>query len=132
MPVAKAYKRREYKIFYSWCVYTFLQCLEVNCMLTKRIYDELELLSRHIRVLEVVMKKQPVGIIRISQILGIEEHEVRRSLAALENNGFIKPTPNGAIIDGNIKDGLLELAEQLGEIEDIVKILRKKVLTLVV
>ncbi len=101
-------------------------------MLTKRIYDELELLSRHIRVLEVVMKKQPVGIIRMSQILGIEEHEVRRSLAALENNGFIKPTPNGAIIDGNIKDDLLELAEQLGEIEDIVKILRKKVLTLVV
>ncbi len=101
-------------------------------MLTKRIYDELELLSRHIRVLEVVMKKQPVGIIRISQILGIEEHEVRRSLATLENNGFIKPTPNGAIIDGNIKDSLLELAEQLGEIEDIVKILRKKVLTLVV
>jgi len=101
-------------------------------MLTKRIYDELELLSRHIRVLEVVMKKQPVGIIRMSQILGIEEHEVRRSLATLENNGFIKPTPNGAIIDGNIKDGLLELAEQLEEIEDIVKILRKKVLALVV
>jgi len=101
-------------------------------LLTKRIYDELELLSRHIRVLEVVIKKQPVGIIRMSQILGLEEHEVRRSLAALENNGFIKPTPNGAIIEGNIKDDLLELAEQLGEIEDIVKILRKKVLSLVV
>jgi len=101
-------------------------------LLTKRIYDELELLSRHIRVLEVVIKKQPVGIIRMSQILGLEEHEVRRSLAALENNGFIKPTPNGAIIGGNIKDDLLELAEQLGEIEDIVKILRKKVLSLVV
>ena len=101
-------------------------------MLTKRIYDELELLSRHIRVLEVVMKKQPVGIIRMSQILGLEEHEVRRSLAALENNGFIRPTPNGAVIEGNIKDDLLELAEQLGEIENIVKILRKKVLTLVV
>ncbi len=101
-------------------------------MLTKRIYDELELLSRHIRVLEVVMKKQPVGIIRMSQILGLEEHEVRRSLAALENNGFIRPTPNGAVIEGNIKDDLLELAEQLGEIENIVKILRKKVLNLVV
>ncbi|ADD09005.1 hypothetical protein [Candidatus Aciduliprofundum boonei] len=101
-------------------------------MLTKRIYDELELLSRHIRVLEVVMKKQPVGIIRMSQILGLEEHEVRRSLAVLENNGFIRPTPNGAVIEGNIKDDLLELAEQFGEIENIVKILRKKVLTLVV
>ena len=101
-------------------------------MLTKRIYNELELLSRHIRVLEVVMKKQPVGIIRMSQILGLGKHEVRHSLAALENNGFINPTSNGAIIDGNIKDDLLELAEQLGEIEDIVKILRKKVLSLVV
>ncbi len=101
-------------------------------MLTKRIYDELELLSRHIRVLEVVMKKQPVGIIRMSQILGLEEHEVRRSLAALENNGFIRPTPNGAVIEGNIKEDLLELAEQLGEIENILKILRKKILTLVV
>ncbi len=101
-------------------------------MITKRIYDELELLSRHIRVLEVVMKKQPVGIIRISQILGIEEHEVRRSLATLENNGFIKPTPNGAVIEGNIKEGLLQLAEQLEEIEDTVKIMRKKVINLVV
>ncbi len=101
-------------------------------MLTKRIYDELELLSRHIRVLEVVMKKQPVGIIRMSQILGLEEHEVRRSLAALENNGFIRPTPNGAVIEGNIKEDLLELAEQLEEIENILKILRKKILTLVV
>ncbi len=101
-------------------------------MLTKRIYNELELLSRHIRVLEVVMKKQPVGIIRIAQILGLGEHEVRNSLSTLESYGFIKPTPNGAIIERNIKKELLELAEGLEEIEDTVKLLKRQVLNLVV
>ncbi|AGB05384.1 hypothetical protein AciM339_1531 [Aciduliprofundum sp. MAR08-339] len=101
-------------------------------MLTKRIYNELELLSRHIRVLEVVIKKQPVGIIRISQILGIGEHEVRNSLSTLEENGFIRPTPNGAVVNSKLKSELLELAEQLGDIENIVKILKNQTLKLVV
>ncbi len=101
-------------------------------MLVKKIYDQLELLSRHIRVLSVVREKQPIGIGRIAQILGIGEHEVRHSLSILEQGGFIKPTPNGAIINGNINDALLDLAEKLSDVEDITKLIRKEVLELVV
>jgi len=101
-------------------------------MLAKKIYEQLDLLSRHIRVLEIVREKQPIGIGRIAQILQIGEHEVRHSLAVLEQGGLIKPTPNGAIINGNINDALLNLAEELNEIEDITKLIRKEVLKLVI
>jgi len=78
------------------------------------------------------MEKQPIGIGRIAQILEIGEHEVRHSLAVLEQEGLIKPTPNGAIINGNINDALINLAEELNEIEDITKLIRKEVLKLVI
>jgi len=101
-------------------------------MLAKKIYEQLDLLSRHIRVLEVVREKQPIGIARISHILNIGDYEVRHSLAILEKNGLIEPTSNGAVIKGNINDALLTLAEELNEIEDITKLIRKEVLKLVI
>ncbi len=101
-------------------------------MLTKNLYGELELLSRHIKVLEIVKEKQPIGIVRMSQILGIGEHEVRHSLSVLEEEGLIKPTPNGAVIRGNIKDNILRVAEVLDEIGDTAKILKREMLKLVV
>ncbi len=101
-------------------------------MLTKRLYDELEILSRHIRVLETVMKHQPIGIVRISNLLGLGEHEVRHSLGVLENEGLIKPTPNGAILKPNAKDEILRIAQVLDEVSDTATVLKKELLKLVI
>jgi predicted transcriptional regulator len=99
--------------------------------LTDKVYNEFELLSRHIKVLQIVMEKQPIGIVRISQELGVGEHEVRHSLGVLEEMGFVKPTPNGAIIKGNIKDGVIKAAEVLDDISQTAKVLKKELLRLV-
>ncbi len=101
-------------------------------MLTDKLYSEMELLSRHIKVLEIVKEKQPIGIVRISQELGLGEHEVRHSLRILENEGFIKSTPNGAVIRGNIKDGLLNAVEVLDEVSQTIRIIKREILKLVV
>ena len=101
-------------------------------MLTKKVYEELELLSRHIRVLEVVMNNQPIGITRIAKMLRIEEYEVRHSLSVLEDNGLILPTPSGAIVQEDVKGKLLSMAEDLHQMEDTMKLLRSMILKLVV
>ncbi len=103
----------------------------VLAMLTKRLYEEVDLLSRHLRVLKVVMEYQPIGIIRISKLLGIEAHEVRNSLSTLESNGFIVATPSGAMIKEDIKDKVLQVAQSLKEIRNSIDILRKEYLELV-
>jgi len=104
----------------------------VGKMLTRKLYNEVELLSRHIRVLKAVMNNQPIGITRLSKMLRIDFHEVRNSLSSLENCGLIVATPQGAMINGNIGDKLLKIADNLKEIEDSVEILRKEVLEIVV
>ncbi len=101
-------------------------------VLTDKVYNEFELLSRHIKVLQIVKEKQPIGIVRIANELGIGEHEVRHSLGVLEEMNFIKPTPNGAIIKGNIKDNVIKAAEVLDDISQTAKVLKKELLRLVI
>ena len=101
-------------------------------MLTEKLYEDLDILSRHIKVLELVKEKQPIGIVRMSQILEIGEHEVRHSLSVLEDEGLIKPTPNGAVIRGNIRDNILKIAEVLDEIGNTSQLLKKEILKMIV
>ena len=101
-------------------------------MITDRLYSELDLLSRHIKVLEIVKEKQPIGIVRIANELGLGEHEVRHSLSVLEEAGLIKPTPNGAVLRGNIKEEVLKIVEVVDEISQTARIIKRELLKLVV
>ena len=64
-------------------------------MLSK-IEDEFELLERHVKILRLVLKNEPIGIIKLSELSNIPQHKVRYSLRMLEQNDIIKPTPQGA------------------------------------
>ncbi len=97
-------------------------------MLTKKLHDEMELVARHIKVLEIVKDNQPIGIVRISQLTGLNEHEVRHSLSVLEDEGLIKPTPKGAVINEDIKEYLLKLGEELEEVSNVAKVLKREVI----
>ncbi len=101
-------------------------------MLTRRLYEEVDLLSRHLRVLKAVMENQPIGIIRLSKILGLGAHEVRNSLSTLEQNDLIVATPGGAMIKGDIKDKIFLIANDLKELRDSIEILRKEFLGIVI
>jgi predicted transcriptional regulator len=58
---------------------------------------EIELLERHITVLDLVLKNGPVGIIKLSAMSGLPQHKVRYSLRVLEHKGLIRPSQKGAI-----------------------------------
>jgi len=65
-------------------------------ILTKGFRDELDLLTRHVRMLQFVQKHGPIGIIRLSQLLNTPKHKVRYSLRILEKEGYIRPSSAGA------------------------------------
>jgi len=54
------------------------------------------MLERHLRVLRVVIREEPIGIVQLADGLSIPDHKVRYSLRVLEEEGLIEPTDRGA------------------------------------
>jgi len=65
-------------------------------MLTK-LEQEIQRLARHTTILKLVITHEPIGIIKISELSGFPQHQVRYSLRLLEQKNLIKPSPEGAI-----------------------------------
>jgi len=89
-----------------------------------RAFKEVELIGRHIEMLKVTKEMQPIGIIRLSEVLGIPKHKVRYSLRLLEKEGLITATPDGATVSERYEEfiagvpGMLEdLAARVGGID---------------
>jgi predicted transcriptional regulator len=87
---------------------------------------ELDLLSRHLDVLQTVKDHGPIGIIRLSQITGQPQHMIRYSLRTLEKDGIIEPSPNGAIVTDRVHETLGTLESTLDEFSTTVQSLKKK------
>ena len=91
-----------------------------------KLVDELELLERHIHMLKITKDNQPVGIIRLSEILGIPKHKVRYSLRLLEKEGLISPSTEGARVTDRYDDYMREVAVKLDDIVKMVERLKKE------
>ena len=63
----------------------------------QKLLTEIELVGRHLEVIRVVVENQPIGILKLSEILNIPSHRVRYSLKVLEQLGYIKASPSGAV-----------------------------------
>ncbi len=72
-----------------------------------RLQEEIELLQRHILMLQVIRDNQPIGIIRLSEMVGVPQHKIRYSLRILEKESLIRPTPSGARSTTRV-DGFLD------------------------
>lgn len=79
---------------------------------------EVTLAERHIKVLNLVRKNQPIGIIRLAQLSGMPMHHVRYSLRVLEHSGIIKPSPKGAITAQKSERFLKTLPKELLELAE--------------
>lgn len=77
---------------------------------------ELDLLGRHLTVLELVIDNDPIGIVALSNETGHEHYEVRYSLRVLEDDGFIEPTKRGATATAKAPTLLAELPDRIDEI----------------
>ena len=63
----------------------------------KKMKDEIELISRHIAVAKAVADHQPIGIIKLSELLDLPSHRIRYSLHVLEQLGYIRASQDGAV-----------------------------------
>ncbi len=65
--------------------------------LYNRFEKEMDLFTRHIRILTLVYQKSPIGILRLSRETKLPKHKVRYSLKILENEGLIEAKTVGAV-----------------------------------
>jgi predicted transcriptional regulator len=86
--------------------------------LSKGFREELDLLSRHIKMIQFVQAHGPIGIIRLSALLAVPKHKVRYSLRILEKEGFINPTTAGATATDKVNELFESLQAILGEVQD--------------
>jgi predicted transcriptional regulator len=66
-------------------------------MLLENIGAELDLTERHLLVLKRVIEEAPIGILKLAEITGMQNHKVRYSLRVLEQANLIKPSAQGAV-----------------------------------
>ena len=92
--------------------------------LTSKLEDEVSLLQRHVHMLKAIMQNQPIGIIRLSELLKYPQHKVRYSLRILEQEGLIKPSPDGAMTTDKLQGFLDHLKGMLDSTSKTVKELR--------
>jgi len=90
-----------------------------------RLQNQVEKEERDLTILRAVIEDGPIGIVKLSERAGLPEHKVRYSLRMLENDGFIQPTPDGAIPAEDIEErverinsGLTELIDRLEKLRD--------------
>jgi predicted transcriptional regulator len=93
-------------------------------MLSK-IKSEIELVSRHLEVIRVVVEHQPIGIMRLSEILGLPYHRVRYSLRILEQEGYIRASPAGAVATPLAADLLSSLDDEVDGLIELLQAIRK-------
>ncbi len=84
----------------------------------------MDLMQRHVHMLKAIMENQPIGIIRLSELLKYPQHKVRYSLRILEQEGLIEPSPDGAITTADLPEFLNQLKKILDSTSKTVKELR--------
>ena len=97
-------------------------------MLTDGIERELKMLERHLTVLKGVIKSEPVGIMKLSEEIGMPPHRVRYSLRVLERAGLIRPSLHGATTTEKTKVFMSELDEDLDRMIGGMKGMKRKVI----
>ncbi|MBI4416561.1 MAG: hypothetical protein HY557_06235 [Euryarchaeota archaeon] len=93
--------------------------------LASKVETEIKLLQRHVTMLKAIVENQPIGIIRLSEMLNYPQHKVRYSLRILEQEGLIKPSPEGAVTTDKVDDFLDYMKSMLDEVGQTVQDVRK-------
>lgn len=95
--------------------------------ITDKLTSELDLLERHILMLKITKENQPIGIIRLSELLGIPKHKVRYSLRLLEQAGMIQPSIDGAKVTDEYDDFMSDVTNYLDRVTEKITDVRSKV-----
>jgi predicted transcriptional regulator len=92
------------------------------------VRGELEMLRRHLIVLQYVVENEPIGIIKLSEGTKIPSHKVRYSLRVLEQEGLIAASTPGAVTTERTRPFLNELNAMIEKIvEDAVALTKIRI-----
>ena len=91
-----------------------------------KLRSEIELASRHLEVIRAVVEYQPIGIMKLSEILDLPYHRVRYSLRFLEQEGYIRASPAGAVATPLAGDLLSTLDAEVDELIDLLLVIQKE------
>ncbi|PSP40504.1 hypothetical protein BRD08_05165 [Halobacteriales archaeon SW_10_66_29] len=83
-----------------------------------RLEKEVDMLERHLQVLQMVIENEPIGIVKMSNETGYPHHKVRYSLRVLEEENLIEPSSQGAITTEDTHEFVDDLDEKLDHIID--------------
>jgi predicted transcriptional regulator len=97
-----------------------------SSVLTSKIETEIDLLQRHVKMLKAIMDNEPIGIIRLSELLDYPQHKVRYSLRILEQEGLIQPSPEGAVTTDKLRPFMEHLKAILDKMDATVKDLKNQ------
>jgi predicted transcriptional regulator len=100
--------------------------MNVPAGMLDRVRDEVALLDRHLEVLRTVMGHQPIGIMRLAELMDLPYHRIRYSLRILEQMGYIRASPEGAMVMKKADQLLSTLDNQLQDIENQIEAIRRK------
>lgn len=89
-------------------------------------FDKLDRIERHILMLKTTKSNQPVGIIRLSELLGIPKHKVRYSLRLLEKEGLIVATSEGAMVTEKYEEFIDAVSTEIDELIERLDAIRKE------
>jgi len=81
-----------------------------------RLEKEVDMLERHLQVLQMVIESEPIGIVKMSNETGYPHHKVRYSLRVLEEENLIEPSSQGAITTEDTHEFVEDLDEKLDHI----------------
>jgi predicted transcriptional regulator len=94
-------------------------------MLLEHIGNELDLTERHLLVLKKVLEEAPIGILKLAEVTGMQNHKVRYSLRVLEQAHLIKPSTQGAVPGEAVPKFLQEFEQELEKINEKVSRIRE-------
>lgn len=80
------------------------------------VEKEVDMLKRHLEVLQMVVEHEPIGIVKMSNQSGYAHHEVRYSLRKLEEADLIDPSQQGAVTTTQTTPFIETLGEQIDDI----------------
>ncbi len=89
-------------------------------------FDKMDRIERHILMLKTTKRNQPVGIIRLSELLDIPKHKVRYSLRLLEKEGLIVATSEGAMVTEKYEEFIDAVSTEIDELIERLDVIRKE------
>jgi predicted transcriptional regulator len=91
----------------------------------EKVKSEIELMQRHTEVLRTVVAHEPIGIMKLSEVLDLPFHRIRYSLRVLEQMGYIRASPSGAVATDRAANLLAHLEDEIDEMIDLLDGMKK-------